>query len=196
MRRAEPKRAPPADTVTSSTTSIALLRGINVGGKNRLPMQDLASIFREVGCTDVRTYIQSGNVVYRASLAARQIADRVSSVIADRFDIRAPIVMRTARDLERVVTTNPFLKETTNTRELHVGFLLERPDPDGIRSLDPDRSPPDEFTVAGREVYLRCPNGIGRSKLTSQYFDSRLRTTITVRNWRTVLTLLDMARGG
>ena len=180
----------------ASASSIALLRGINVGGKNRLPMKDLASIFREVGCTDVRTYIQSGNVIYRAapSIAVR-LADLISDAIAERFEIRIPVVVRTAHELERVVEGNPFLQATSSTRALHVGFLLDRPDSEAVQALDPDRSPPDEFAVVGSEVYLRCPNGIGRSKLTSQYFDSRLRTTITVRNWRTVVTLLDMVRG-
>jgi uncharacterized protein (DUF1697 family) len=176
--------------------SIALLRGINVGGRNRLPMKDLREIFREIGCEDVRTYIQSGNVVYRPSApVADSVSTAVSEALVDRFEIQVPVVVRTASELDRIVKANPFLESTPDTHPLHVGFLLERPDPDRVENLDPDRSPPDEFVVAGAEVYLRLPNGVGRSKLTSRYFDTRLRTTITIRNWRTVVTLLDMARG-
>jgi len=175
--------------------SIALLRGINVGGRNRLPMRDLASIFEAAGCADVRTYIQSGNVVYRAGPSStRALPATVSALIAERFGMDIPIVVRTAQELTDVVEANPFLSSTPDTRSLHVGFLLEQPGPEAIEALDPNRSPPDEFVVSDRQMYLRLPNGAGRSKLTAQYFDSRLRTVMTVRNWRTVLTLLDMVR--
>lgn len=177
--------------------SIALLRGVNVGGKNRLPMKELATIFREAGCSDVQTYIQSGNVIYRATrTGSKSIPGTVSAMIADRFGMRIPIVTRTAEELARVAERNPFLAssdEVEDTRKLHVGFLLDWPEAERVEALDPDRSPPDEFAVEGRDIYLRLPNGSARSRLTAQYFDSRLQTVMTVRNWRTVLTLRDMA---
>ena len=97
-------------------------------------------------------------------------------------------------EMEDIAAHNPFLKPGVDTKTLHVGFLMNKPDKAGVDALDPDRSPPDEFRVRGGEVYLRLPNGMARTKLTSQYFDSRLKTTITARNWATVTKLIEMAR--
>jgi uncharacterized protein (DUF1697 family) len=173
---------------------IAFLRGINLAGKNRLPMKDLAAMFGDAGCGSVTTYIQSGNVVFEAtSVLARRIPDLVEKAIADRFGYRIPVVMRSGGDLEKLVRENPFLRAGADIETLHVAFLANRPAAAKVRELDPDRSPPDEFAVRGREIYLLCPNGYGRTKLTNGYFDSTLATTSTVRNWRTVLKLAELA---
>jgi len=180
----------------TGTVHVALLRGVNVGGKHRLPMQALAEMFRDAGCADVRTYIQSGNVAFAASATlARKVPATVGAAIARRFGFDTPIVMRTAAELAGVVRRNPFLKAGADPVTLHVAFLRDRPGKAQTDALDPGVSPPDEFLVSGREVYLRCPNGIGRSKLTAPYFETRLRTVSTVRNWRTVLALLELSGG-
>jgi len=180
--------------VSSATVHVALLRGINVGGRNKLPMKELASLFRDAGSREVETYIQSGNVVFEAEPAlADRIAGVVSEAIRRDFGLDVPVVTRTEYELARVVDTNPFLEGGGDESILHVAFLADLPDADRVRSLDPNRSPPDEFAVAGREIYLRCPNGMARTKLTNAYFDSRLATVSTMRNWRTVSTLLTMA---
>lgn len=174
---------------------VALLRGINVGGRNRLPMTDLATLFREAGAEEVRTFIQSGNVVFRAdaSRAARLGAAIAKAMQADR-GWSVPIVIRSAAELAAAAKGNPFLKEKVATERLHVGFLLEKPDRAQVAALDPDRSPGDRFAVRGREIFLHLPNGLARTKLTSQYLDTRLGTVVTVRNWNTVTTLLEMTR--
>ena len=173
---------------------IALLRGINVGGKNKLPMKDLAAMFREAGCDDVRTYIQSGNVVFRAEPAlARDIPSLISASILNRFGYRVPVVTRTARDLQEIVRVNPFARSGFEANTLLIFFLADVPDRTRVESLDPDRSPGDEFAVVGREVFVNYPNGVARSKLTNAYFDSSLSTTSTGRNWRTVNKLLELA---
>ena len=175
---------------------IALLRGINVGGRNRLPMQRLVSIFEAAGCGNVRTYIQSGNVVYEAGPAlARRVPLLVAGILAERFGINSPVLSRTATELHKVVASNPFLKARAEERELGVAFLEKRPTAARVAALDPERSPPDAFSVRGREIYLRMPNGVARTKLTNAWFDSALATTSTVRNWRTTLKLLDLAVG-
>ena len=178
-------------------THVILLRGINVGGKNILPMKDLVTIFSGAGCGDVRTYIQSGNVVFTAKpTLARRLPGLITKAISDGFDLDIPIVMRSAAELERTASNNPYLKDGVDTKPLSVAFLTDRPTKAAIASLDPGHSPPDEFDVRGREIYLLYPNGVGRSRLTNQYFDSRLKMTSTVRNWRTVLKLVEMTRGG
>jgi uncharacterized protein (DUF1697 family) len=177
----------------------ALLRGINVGGKNMLPMKDLAAMFTDAGCASVSTYIQSGNVVFEASPAlARRIPTLIERAISDRFGYQVPVVTRTGAELRGIVRGNPFLRPGVpgvDDGALHVAFLADSPAAAKVKVLDPNRSLPDEFAVRGREIYLHCPNGYGRTKLTNGYFDSALATTSTVRNWRTVLKLLELAGG-
>ena len=176
----------------AAPTHLALLRGINLGGKNKLPMKDLVALFVAAGCDNVRTYIQSGNVIFDAppSLAA-DLPDRIAAEIAHRFGVRSPVILRTADQLKDVAN-NPFLASGAAVEKLHVMFLATRPDPKRVAALDPDRSPPDEFAVRNQEIYLHLPNGAARSKLTNAYFDAKLATTSTARNWRTVTMLLEL----
>ena len=174
---------------------VALLRGVNVGGKNMLPMKDLAAMFVAAGCEDVETYIQSGNVVCRARpTLARRLPALVAGAILDRFGYHVPVVIRTAGELGDIVRGNPFLAAGADPDTLHVAFLVDRPSAGRVAALDAHRSPGDEFVVRGREIYLRLPNGAGRTKLTNAYFDAALATTSTVRNWRTVLKLVESTR--
>jgi uncharacterized protein (DUF1697 family) len=175
-----------------SDVQVALLRGINVGGKNILPMKTLVSIFEDAGCKQVRTYIQSGNVLFRTSAArVEKVLGVVTAAVSRRLGKPIPIVTRSAAQLQSVVQHNPFLSPGIDVGSLHVAFLAKRPGKAAIDSLDPERSPPDEFVVRGREIYVRFPNGVARSRLTNAYFDKRLTTTSTVRNWRTVLKLVE-----
>lgn len=173
---------------------IALLRGINVGGKNRLPMKELVAMFEDAGCGDVRTYIQSGNVIFRSAPAlAEDIPSLIGDAMSSRFGFRVPIVTRTARELGEVACSNPFIEAGIEADKLHVVFLADRPDVSRIAALDPNRSPGDEFAALGSEIYLHCPDGLARTKLTNSYFDSMLTTASTMRNWRTVVKLLELA---
>lgn len=174
--------------------SIALLRGINVGGRNKLPMKELVILFEAAGCQAVRSYIQSGNVVFDpGASSASSVAVRVADDIEARFGFRSPVVVRYAHELAAVVTANPFLAAGAEAAALHVAFLAHEASPEAVSSLDPDRSPGDQFAVQGREIYLHCPNGLARTKLTNAYFDRQLATISTVRNWRTVSKLLAMS---
>ena len=174
---------------------VALLRGINVGGKHRLLMKELAELFADAQCSDVRTYIQSGNVVFKASpIVAKGLADCIAKNIEQRYGFASPVILRTTEEMAQTVRDNPFLRDGTPEKELHVYFLADLPKASAIQSLDPDRSAPDAFRVVGRQIYLHVPNGMGRTKLTNAYFDSKLSTVSTVRNWATVLTLLEMMR--
>ncbi|MGH2488036.1 MAG: DUF1697 domain-containing protein [Candidatus Limnocylindria bacterium] len=176
---------------------VAFLRGINLAGKNRLPMKDLSGLFTDAGCADVRTHIQSGNVVFRAPPGlARRIPDLIQKAISNQFGISVPVVTRSAAELRKVAQANPYLARDKDTSALHVAFLAAKPTSTQIKALDPDRSPPDEFIVRGRDVFLRLPNGVGKTRLTNAYLDSKLGTTSTLRNWRTVLKLVEMAEDG
>jgi uncharacterized protein (DUF1697 family) len=181
-------------TTRGAIACVALLRAVNVGGNNKLPMKDLAGMFTALGCEAVETYIQSGNVVYRANAAlAARIPTLVTRAIEERFGFQVPVVTRTVAELRTVVETNPFLSAGVEQEQLHVAFLADAPLPERIAQLDPQRSPPDAFAVRGRNVFLHYPNRVGRTKLTNAYLDAKLGTVSTVRNWCTVLMLLDMA---
>jgi len=174
-------------------THLALLRGINVGGKKMLPMRDLTALFEQAGCENVRTYIQSGNVPFEATPAtAERFANGVASQIEARFGFRVPMMLRSAAEMSAAISGNPFVQEGADENALHVGFLRDAPNAQQVRQLAPDRSPPDRFAVKGREIYLHLPNGMGRTKLTNDYFDRRLGTVSTVRNWRTVMKLSEL----
>lgn len=172
-------------------TYVALLRGINVGGKNKLPMKSLLELFVEAGCRDARAYIQSGNVIFQADPnVVAPLSGLITARIGECFGYRVPVLLRTTEQIAAVIRHNPFIAERAAEETLHVLFLAERPSEDRIDDLDPHRSPPDTFAVHGQEVYLRLPHGAARTKLTNAYFDTKLATTSTGRNWRTVNTIL------
>jgi uncharacterized protein (DUF1697 family) len=171
---------------------VALLRGINVGGKNLLPMKDLTEIFVQAGCKDVRTYIQSGNVIFSAPPALKGLPELITERIARRFCYRVPVILRNTQQLGRILSENPFLREGEAEKTLHVYFLADLPNARAVSELDIDRSPPDSFCVSEQEVYLHLPNGMARTKLTNAYFDSKLSTKCTARNWATVVKLFEL----
>ena len=175
---------------------VALLRGVNVGGKNMVPMQELAEMFASAGCSDVRTYIQSGNLIFRAAPSLLGgLPDRITKQIEERFGCRIPVILRTAKQLGDTIRNNPFAKAGADEKRLHVYFLSGVPKTQDVGKLDDGRSAPDAFIVHNQEIYLHLPNGMGRTKLTNAYFDSKLATTSTARNWRTVLKLFEFMKG-
>ena len=174
-------------------TFVALLRGINVGGTAKVPMGQLKSLFSSLGHQDVATYIQSGNVVFRcAADDEREVAASIERRIAETFAVSPRVLLRTPAELEAIARSNPYLGRQADHTKLHVVFLDGSPAASAVAELDPDRSPPDEFSVQRREIYLHLPKGSGRSKLTVDYFERRLGVAATARNWKTVLKLLQL----
>jgi uncharacterized protein (DUF1697 family) len=160
-------------------------------------MKNLVAMFDGLGCESVATYIQSGNVVFAApARLARRIPGLIEAAIDKEFGFEVPVIVRSAGELRDTVRRNPFPKNGAEPASLHVAFLRDHPAAERVKMLDPDRSPPDAFALRDRDLYLYCPKGYGRSKLTNAYFDTRLATISTVRNWRTVLTLCELAVKG
>jgi len=181
--------------MAGARTHVALLRAINVGGRNALPMKALAALCEAAGCSDVVTYIQSGNVAFRASAAvAKKLPAALRRAIQAHAGIDVPVIVRDAAALTAASRDNPFLKAGADPNELHLGFLADAPPAERIALLDPGRSPPDEFVVRGGEIYFRFPKGVGQSKFSVTYFDAKLATTLTLRNLRTVDALLGLLR--
>ena len=175
---------------------LALFRGVNVGGKNKLLMKDLAAIFNEAGCQEVQTFIQSGNVIFSyptKRIEALQVL--VCSEIEKRFAFQTQMIVRSCDQLRKIAEGNPFAQENGSENMLHVLFLAGPVNEGGVQKLDPSRSPPDEFIVSGQEIFLRIPNGAGNTKLTNAYFDSKLSAVSTGRNWRTVKRLNELMAG-
>jgi uncharacterized protein (DUF1697 family) len=173
---------------------VALLRGVNVGGKNMVPMKDLAAMFVKAGCKDVTTYIQSGNVVFSAPAAvAKKLAAQISAAIEKKWGYKVPIVLRNNEQLAATIVGHSFIKAGKDPKSCHVMFLADEPTPQAVAALDPNRSPGDFFEVSGGEIYLHLTNGVAKIKLTNAYFDSKLKTICTGRNWATVLKLHEMS---
>jgi uncharacterized protein (DUF1697 family) len=171
------------------TVHVGLLRGVNVGGKTKLPMADLRRIAEGCGFDDVRTYVQSGNVVFRTSGAAAAVAKKLRSAIAAGTSLNPAIAIRSAEQLAKVVEQCPF----DDTANVHVTFLVE-----GAKHAAPkveqEQFAPERYDVRGREVYLYLPNGLGRSKLAAALSKGAAAADGTTRNWRTVTAVLEMAR--
>jgi len=173
------------------TTYAALLRGVNVGARNPVPMASLRASVEALGFDQVSTYLQSGNVVFRAaSQPESRPATTLATAIRRTFGLDITVLVRTREQLGRVQGANPFLARRRDPATLHVTFLASRPSAAVTRSL-PTRSGPDELEVHGREVYLWCPNGYGRTKLTNTWIEQRLSTRATTRNWRTVVAVTE-----
>ncbi len=148
-------------------------------------------MFAAVGARDVRTYIQSGNVVFAAE-APKSIVEAVTKEISTTYGYPGRIVLRSGEELRKAYEANPFQKSGASAENFHIYFLAEIPAAEAIKSLDPERSPGDSFAVVGREVYLHLPQGMARTKLTNAYFDAKLKTVSTARNWNTVSKLVAM----
>lgn len=173
---------------------VVLLRGVNVGGANRLPMADLRAALGDAGFSDAQTYLQSGNVVVtgRDPVPATGLAEAVRSCIAEHFALDIAVVVRSAAEMDAVVTANPFAAlQGATPAQLHVGFLDRAPGAEAAASVDPDRAPPDRLALHGQELYAYCPNGLGRSKVFNG-IERLLGAVVTVRNWNTVRRLRDM----
>ena len=174
------------------TTWVALLRAVNVGGRNAVRMADLRRVVGALPAHDVRTYVQSGNVVFASSTRTEaKVVDALTASLIETFGFEIGVVVRSAAALDAAVAANP-LAAGRDPARLAVTFLSAPPAAgtvgDGIQTIDGE-----EFALVGREIYLHAPNGLGRSKLTPVLSERRLGVRATTRNWRTTTTLAAMA---
>lgn len=171
---------------------VALVRGVNVGGKAKLAMADLRSAAAACGYEDVRTYIQSGNFVFSAPTASTEaVAQRLRKAIADTTDARPEVIVRTRDELASVVDRNPYVRRGEDAAHLHVVFTSGKAGPT-LGSIDLAGYAPEEATAVGQQLYLFLPSGMGRSKLATDLARQQ-GPSGTTRNWRTVTKLLEMA---
>ena len=164
------------------TVLIALLRGINVGGRNALAMTELRRIAAATGCDDVATYIQSGNLVFSSSRDPDRVAAELHEAILVEAGVESALAVRTKQQLSETVAANPFADDEIGATQLHVTFLTNGSDAPRLDDLDTQRFLPERVAVVGREVFLHLPDGIGRSKLAAEI--SRPRRRIDKRIFR------------
>jgi uncharacterized protein (DUF1697 family) len=180
--------------VPSKTSRILLLRGINVGAHKRISMPDLRSLFADAGFEDVRTYVQSGNVVLSSARSPSEVAAEAERLIAGRFGFDVDVIARTGEELAEVVARNPLADVAVDPKRYQVSFLDGPLDPAALQRIDALRAEPERLVAIDRELYAWHPDGIGRSKLWAKLGSTGLGVRATARNWTTVTALLEMTR--
>lgn len=173
-------------------TYIALFRGINVGGKSSVPMKTLVAVFEALEAKSVKTYIQSGNVVFQHRQAdAASLSERVSAHVLERCGFRPQVLIIRGSEIEAAIRNNPFPEAVSNPSSLHVGFLASAPQAPDLEKLGSLKKNNERFQLVGNIFYLHAPDGVGRSKLASSS-EKLLGVPMTDRNWNTVSNLKEM----
>jgi uncharacterized protein (DUF1697 family) len=174
-------------------TYIAFLRGINVSGKNMIKMPKLLALFENLGLKKIRTYIQSGNVIFQTSQRdLKTIENEIHDEIFHVFGYNVPVLIIDAEELKKIYENNPFLRRTEiDIDKLHVTLLNDSPSNENIAKLNAVRFD-DEFLVSGKVIYLCCQNGYGRTKLNNTFFEQKIKLTATTRNWKSIGRILQL----
>jgi uncharacterized protein (DUF1697 family) len=168
---------------------VAFLRAVNLGGRNKVPMAELRSLLEDAGYDGVRTYIASGNVLVEASAVRKKLARDLERIVEDGFGVTTTAILREPRELAGIVEAHPF----ENVAETHVAFLASRPTKAAAARLDAVDSGADRVVLAGSDLYLRLPQGVQGSRLSAARIESLLGVRATMRNWRTVVALAELA---
>ncbi len=174
---------------------ISILRGINVGGNRKILMKDLKSLYEGLGFSKVETYIQSGNVVFESDekLSNADLEVKIQQAITETFGFEVPVIIRTADEWAKSIVNNPFWKEKdTDIDRLHLTCLKEVPSPELLEKIKLFQFLPDRYEIIGKDVFIFCASGYGTSKLVNSFFESKLKTPATTRNWKTLMKLYEM----
>ncbi len=176
-------------------TYISILRGINVSGKNRIKMDELKHVYLDLKFKNCETYIQSGNAVFQYKDADVVVLGKlISKKIASHFGFEVPVLVIGVDDFKSIALQNPFVNlRSEDPSKLHVTFLADQPETTNLKKLREVNSGKDEFEIQGKAIYLFCPEGYGNTKLSNNFFESKLKQVSTTRNWKTVNELLRMA---
>jgi len=177
-------------------TYVAMLRGINVGPGKIVKMERLRASFEALGFDGVRTYVQSGNVIFESEQKSpTELSDKIEEKIQHTFGFRVPVLVKTSKEMAQIVSDNPLVKEKgIDHSKLHVTFLSDAPPKTAVKVLEPLATGRERFRILNREIYLYCPDGYGNTKLSNNAIEKKLSVVATTRNWRTVNTLVEMCR--
>ena len=175
---------------------VALLRGVNVGGKNKLKMAELKSVLLKNGFKNVSTYIQSGNIVFDSGKTNQQeLAKQIHIIIHSEFGLEIPVLVKSHPQILEVITNIPFSSaEKNDSKKIYFSFLYARPNKELVMVIDTTKYHPDQFIIKDDIIYLYYYNGAGKSKMTNAFFEKQLKTYSTTRNWNTVHKLLELSK--
>jgi len=176
------------------TTYISILRGINVGGNKKIKMDTLREMYTSLGYADVKTYIQSGNVIFRTSKTDVTIIQKeIKSGILLAFGFDVPVLILSVQDFRNALKNNPYINAPSKDPAfIHLTFLSEEPDKVIVDNLLSNNYTPDEFVHSYKTIYLYCHGGYGNTKLTNNFFENKLKVSATTRNLRTCNELLHL----
>ena len=175
-------------------TYVAILRGINVSGHKIIKMERLRAAFEQIGFAQVKTYVQSGNVIFETSEPSAGLAAKIEKKILSEFGFDVPVLTKSSKEMMDIVKRNPFLKDASiDQSKLHVTFLSDDPPRNTLEFLEPLAAGAEQVRIVDRAVYLYCPNGYGNTKLTNTAIEKKLSCRATTRNWATTNKLLEMA---
>ena len=175
---------------------IAILRGINVGGRRKILMADLKKLFHALGFAAVQTYIQSGNVIFNSTGKEDNItiAANIEQAIAKKYGFDVPVIVRTVGQWQEAIASNPFFKKKdADVERLHLTFLKEVPEPDKLEVIQAFDYSPDKFELVDNNIFVFCSGKYSDSKLSNTFFESKLKQPATTRNWKTVLKLMELS---
>lgn len=177
------------------TTYISLLRGINVSGQKKIPMTELKLLYESLVFENVTTYIQSGNVIFSsAENYESKLCDLISNKIREVFGYDVEVIIRSKNTWSEVIKNNPFIKRSeVDPKKLHVTFLSQIPVEINTDELDKVKDSTEQYVISDKEIYFYCPEGYGRTKLSNNLLERKLKVTATTRNWNTVMKLFEMA---
>ncbi len=167
-----------------------------MAGHNKIKMTDLNAIFFEEGFGNATTFIQSGNVIFKDpdDRSDIEITERIERAVHKRLGLDIPALVRNIPELKLILKANPFLAEPGfDPARMAVMFLYDEPSGEALAKMNDVDYPPDKFSINGKEIYIWCPNGFGRTKLYTNFFENRMKVIGTARNWNTVNTILEMA---
>ena len=176
-------------------TYISMLRGINVSGHNLIKMELLKNMYAGLGFENVRSFIQSGNVVFQSGKTnPKSLEEKITNKILSEFNMEVPVLVKTAEELSAIIHGNPFRnRKAADLEKLHVTFLSRLPETILAEKLKDLHFLPDEYHISTDAIYLFCPNGYGQTKLNNNFFENKLKVRATTRNWKTVNVLSEMA---
>ncbi|HZH87257.1 MAG TPA: DUF1697 domain-containing protein [Brumimicrobium sp.] len=173
---------------------IAILRGINVGGKRKILMADLKTMFKELGFPEVITYIQSGNVIFESNHENKKLAEQIETAIHSVFGHDVPVIIISLGELKKAIESNPFNTNEADINKLHLTFLKESPSIENLETVNSYNSQPDRFQIIEKNAFICIEGKYHESKLSNAFFEKKLKVGATTRNWKTVVKLLELGR--
>lgn len=173
---------------------IAILRGINVGGKRKILMHDLKALCDQLGLEQVQTYIQSGNLIFSSNKENSELEDMLEKSISEKFGFEVPVIVRNLKELETSISKNPFLSKDSDIKQLHLTFLKAHPSQENLEKIQSYNYEPDKFKIEENDVFIFCQGKYHQTKLSNNFFEKKLNVGATTRNWKTVLKLLELGK--